>query len=185
LAHVFPFSVNFFFCLCFYFTDESKKPVGKGGEGVVYLVKHKQTNHEYAIKEIFIKDPKDADKVKNPIEFIRKIPPSPHIVKYYEPLESAQNIYILMEFCKGGNLQEFIQSRIPDNELLENVSFFFFLFIQLYKYVRMSYASFTLFFFVLLLFMQQDLFTEILNLKTSSLMIKFLILLKIILISPF
>jgi serine/threonine protein kinase len=105
------FSIFFFYLLFFYlFSDVTVRILGKGGEGTVYLARHKDTNIEYAMKEIFVKDAEDADKVKKIIETIRKLS-STYIVKYYNPIETSQNVYILMEYCRGDSLQELIKKR--------------------------------------------------------------------------
>jgi serine/threonine protein kinase len=116
------FNLFYFFC----FLDEFIKTLKNVGESVVYLVKHKKTNCEYAAKKVFVKTPKDSDYIKKSIESIRKLHPNPHIVKYYHPVEVLENVYILMEFCKGGNLQEFIEKRLPDKHIDEKVLFFLF-----------------------------------------------------------
>jgi serine/threonine protein kinase len=87
----------------------------------VYLGKHGDTGFEYAMKEFFVKNPEDAVKVKNEVETIRKLPSSPYVLKYYRPVESAQSVFILMEYCKGGSLQEFIQKLPSDQPLEEEV----------------------------------------------------------------
>jgi serine/threonine protein kinase len=59
-------------------------------EGTVYMAKHVDTNIEYAIKEIFIKDAEESGKIKQTIEVIKKLPSSPYIIKYYSPLETGK-----------------------------------------------------------------------------------------------
>jgi serine/threonine protein kinase len=110
------------------FSDITTKTLGKGGEGTVFVAKHKDTSNEYAMKEIFVNNSKDADKVKNTVEKIRRLSSSPYVVKYYSPVESSQYIYILMEYCRGFILQEFIE-KTPANKAHEEVVFFFFFFL--------------------------------------------------------
>jgi serine/threonine protein kinase len=73
------------------------------------------------MKEFFVKKPEDALKVKNEVEIIRKLSSNLYVVKYYRPVESAQSIFILMEYCKGGSLQEFIQNTLVNQPLEEAV----------------------------------------------------------------
>jgi serine/threonine protein kinase len=87
----------------------------------VYLAKHVDTNIEYAIKEIFFKDDKESGKVKQTLEIIRKLLSSPYIIKYYSTLESANYIYVPMEYCRGGGLQDLIQKRPADMQFEEKV----------------------------------------------------------------
>jgi serine/threonine protein kinase len=71
------------------------------------------------VKDIFVKDCKDRSEINNTIKLIQKLS-STYIVKFYDPEDSAQNIYIVMEYCRGGSLQEFIDNR-PSNRPLDEV----------------------------------------------------------------
>ena len=42
-----------------------------------------------------------------------------NIVKYYDSWENKDKFYILMEFCAGQNLRDFININIKNNELIE------------------------------------------------------------------
>jgi calcium-dependent protein kinase len=41
------------------------------------------------------------------VAFLRKLD-SPNIVKYYETYEDDKNVYIVMEYCPGGELFDLI-----------------------------------------------------------------------------
>jgi serine/threonine protein kinase len=164
---------HFFFIFLFFsflFSDITIKTLGKGREGTMYVAKHKETNNEYAMKEIFVKDAKDTNNVKHIIEIIRQLPSSPYIVKYFNSFKSTQNVYILIEYCRGYSLQEFIQKRPSDKPLVESVCFFFFFFILCKKSYRMFFAFSITFFYVSILCMRRNLCIKILTPKTSSLM---------------
>ena len=96
------------------------KILGQGGFGRVIQVKNKSDNKYYAIKEIIIKD-----EMKNKIEDIQKeadiLSKFDHenIVKYYDSDLYEGKFYILMEYCEGQNLKDFINKSIKNNELIE------------------------------------------------------------------
>ena len=95
------------------------KELGKGGFGRVIQVKSKSHNNYYAIKEITIKDEmKDGLKnIKKEADILSKFN-SNNIVKYYDSWENKDKFYILMEYCEGQNLRDFINS-IKNKELIE------------------------------------------------------------------
>jgi serine/threonine protein kinase len=134
LDRVLIFNICFLFLTfkLFFFSVLTSKTLGKGGEGTVYLTKHVDNNIEYALKEIFIKNAEESYKVKQTLEVIRKLPSSPYIIKYYSALESANYVYIPMEYCRGGSLQDLIQKRPADRQFEEEVLFTFFFFIVLF-----------------------------------------------------
>ena len=99
------------------------KELGKGGFGRVIKVKSKSDNNYYAIKEITIKDEmKDGlENIKKEADILSKFN-SNNIVKYYDSWENKDKFYILMEYCEGQNLRDFINS-IKNNELIISCHF--------------------------------------------------------------
>ena len=96
------------------------KELGKGGFGRVILVKNKSDNKYYAIKEIIIK-PEMQDKLENikkEADILSKFNCN-NIVKYYDSYLDKDKFYILMEYCAGQNLRDFININIKNNELIE------------------------------------------------------------------
>ena len=96
------------------------KELGKGACGIVFQVKSKSDNNFYAIKEITIKDEmKDGlENIKKEADILSKFN-SNNIVKYYDSWENKDKFYILMEYCAGQNLRDFININIKNNELIE------------------------------------------------------------------
>jgi serine/threonine protein kinase len=84
----------------------------------VYLVKDENTNDEYVVKDVFVKF--DSNRIYSSIDSIQKLTSNPYVVKIYYLEKSAQNIHIIMEYCRGGSLQEFIEKR-PINRPLDEV----------------------------------------------------------------
>ena len=96
------------------------KELGKGGNGKVIQVLNTLDNKFYAIKEIEIKED-IRDKIKN-IENEANILSKfncKNIVKYYDSYKDNKKFCILMEYCDGQNLKDFIDKNKNKNELIE------------------------------------------------------------------
>ena len=96
------------------------KELGKGGFGKVVQALSKSDNKSYAIKVIPIKG-ETIEKIKgyqNEADILSKFNCN-NIVKYYDSSKDGNNIYILMELCKGENLRSFIDKNMNDNTLIQ------------------------------------------------------------------
>jgi serine/threonine protein kinase len=86
-------------------------------------------NHnEYVIKVIYAK--RDSHGCERELSvgyknIIKDIDPS-HIIKYYMHLVDAEGGYFFMQYCEGGNLDQYIEKH-KDVPFSEKVFFFFFL----------------------------------------------------------
>lgn len=71
--------------------------------------------HLYAIKSIQLSLVQQIylDELKNEIEVLRSLD-HPNIVKAYEVYESRRNLFVVMEFCSGGDL--YIRAPYTENE---------------------------------------------------------------------
>ena len=100
--------------------------VGSGAFGKVVLGKHTLTGESVAIKIldkiILSQTPEDYELVKQEISIL-KIVKHKYIVQLYEILETPQHIYIIMEYCEGKDLMDFILSKRHLSEL-ESLKFF-------------------------------------------------------------
>lgn len=88
-------------------------PIGKGSYSFVYHGKHIHTNQEVAIKKINISlsDKNIVQNIKSEIAIMKTLT-HPNIVKLYEEIyDEYNNIYLIMEYCKGGNLSEFLNNK--------------------------------------------------------------------------
>ena len=96
------------------------KELGKGGFGRVLQVSSKLGNEFYAIKVIPIKgeNKEQIQSFQQEADILSKFN-CKNIVKYYDTSKDNNNIYILMEFCNGDNLRNFIDKHINDNTLIE------------------------------------------------------------------
>eukprot|EP00879_Flechtneria_rotunda_P000430 GHRR01000524.1.p1 GENE.GHRR01000524.1~~GHRR01000524.1.p1 ORF type:complete len:787 (+),score=270.20 GHRR01000524.1:160-2520(+) len=89
------------------------KELGKGGNGVVRVVKGRATGQEYACKAIKKElegehsDKKKAghvDSIRREVEVLRRLAGSLNIVKLVDVFEDEHNVYVVQELCKGGEL---------------------------------------------------------------------------------
>ena len=96
------------------------KELGKGGFGRVIHVKSKSDNKYYAIKEILIKvEMKDKlENIKKEADILSTFNCN-NIIKYYDSYLDKDKFLILMEYCAGQNLKDFIDEKIKNNELIE------------------------------------------------------------------
>ena len=89
-----------------------KQKLGKGKFGLVKLGINKETKQKVAVK-IMNKnnmDSSDLELVRTEIEIL-KICQHPYIIKLYDIFENLDYIYIIMEYCSGGDLFSFIKMR--------------------------------------------------------------------------
>jgi len=89
------------------------KPLGMGAFGKVKQGVHKRTGTKVAIKVMAkkkIKETKMAEKVHREINCQKKLS-HPHVVRLYEVIDTPTHIFVVLEFCSGGELFDYIVSR--------------------------------------------------------------------------
>ena len=89
---------------------EILKELGFGSHGTVYLVKHKETKAEYAIKAINKRDKsynEEKQYLRKDFEVIYKIH-HPNIAKLFGHFEDNNYIYFIMEYINKGNIYNLI-----------------------------------------------------------------------------
>ena len=91
---------------------EIKGNLGKGKFGQVKLGIHKVSGKQVAIKIINKKYVEDMEfeQIKSEIDIL-KIAKHPNIIKLYDVFENEKYIYIIMEYCPGGDLFSYIEKR--------------------------------------------------------------------------
>eukprot|EP00397_Hematodinium_sp_SG-2012_P012272 GEMP01012438.1.p1 GENE.GEMP01012438.1~~GEMP01012438.1.p1 ORF type:complete len:559 (+),score=119.71 GEMP01012438.1:429-2105(+) len=77
--------------------------LGRGCSASVYKVRDRITNRLRAIKSISKSRRKCQSRLYREIDIMKEAD-HPHIVKLYETFEDAQNVYLVMELCDGGDL---------------------------------------------------------------------------------
>jgi len=85
--------------------------IGEGAFAKVKIAVHMQTNEKVAIKILdktkFFKDEEDINRVQKEIAILKKLKHK-NIIQLYEIMESKKNLYIVMEFCEGKELFDYI-----------------------------------------------------------------------------
>ena len=91
---------------------EIKEKIGVGKFAIVYKGIHKKTNKIVAIKVFNKSDMNvtDYELVKTEMDVL-KICHHPNIIKLYDINENEDNIYLIMELCKGSDLFTYIEKR--------------------------------------------------------------------------
>ncbi|CAK90527.1 unnamed protein product (macronuclear) [Paramecium tetraurelia] len=100
-----------------------RSKLGKGAYGTVYAGRNTLDNKIVALKVIdkkLLLTDYANQLIASEIEIMKKINDS-HVVKLLDVLQSANNTYIITEFCNQGDLREFIKNRkvIPEDEALK------------------------------------------------------------------
>mmetsp|Transcript_63860 Transcript_63860/g.101207 ORF Transcript_63860/g.101207 Transcript_63860/m.101207 type:complete len:485 (-) Transcript_63860:43-1497(-) len=93
----------------------SKKPIGEGSFGRVFIGKHKQTEAQRAIKEIAKDKIKDIAKFDNEVSIQQSLD-HPNIVKLYETYTDKRNVFLVMEMCTGGELFDRIIDAVDESK---------------------------------------------------------------------
>jgi Ca2+-binding EF-hand superfamily protein len=102
---------------------EIRQVLGKGKFGLVKLGIHRGNGRKVAIKIINKKlvTAIDVQQVKTEIDIL-KIAKHPNIIQLYDVLENENYIYIIMEYCAGGDLFSYIEKRgfrLPETRAAE------------------------------------------------------------------
>ena len=96
------------------------KELGKGSYGSTFKVKNKYSNYVFAMKKIFINNAsqEDLNKIKKEATFLSNLN-NEHIVKYYGSFTEKDYFNIIMEYCDGLNLREFINESKAKKTLID------------------------------------------------------------------
>lgn len=91
---------------CYSFTD---KVLGKGTFGEVRMARHVDTNMRRAVK-LIAKTDGSAEELASIEQEIRwlKVVDHPFIVKLYEHYDDERYVYLVMDFCSGGDLASLV-----------------------------------------------------------------------------
>ena len=89
--------------------------IGEGGFSKVYKVLNKEDNKFYALKVIKNQMKESLSIFENEWINLSKLD-NKNIVKYYGSKNDEKKLYILMEYCDGLNLEEFLEEHKKPNE---------------------------------------------------------------------
>lgn len=86
--------------------------IGKGSFATVYKGYHEDTHHQVAIKAVRreILTAKLLDNLQSEIEILKSLSHR-HITKLIDIVRAERNIYLIMEYCAGGDLTNYIKKR--------------------------------------------------------------------------
>ncbi|CAJ0935509.1 unnamed protein product, partial [Mesorhabditis belari] len=95
------------------------KSIGRGNFATVKLAKHEIAKTKVAVKIVdkTTIEPENLIKIEREIEILKRLE-HPHIVKLYEVMRSDRFIYIVTEYCSGGEMFETLveRGRIAEDE---------------------------------------------------------------------
>lgn len=99
-----------------------KEMIGKGQFGDVYKGYHKKTLEPVAIKVVHRKNLKGKfyELLENEIRALRKCK-NLNITKLFDIKKTSNNIYMMIEYCDGGDFKEFMKKKVKltEDEALE------------------------------------------------------------------
>lgn len=105
ITNLYDIGVNFYYL--------NLKPIlGKGVFGIVHEATNKLTEIKVAIKIIYKKNmtDKNLNLIRSEIEIL-KICQHPNIVRLIDSFDDIDNIYIVMEYCEGGDLANYFENK--------------------------------------------------------------------------
>ena len=95
--------------------------LGRGSFGTVYKGRHRQNKGVVAVKRMKIpNDHKGAEAMKE-IKNFQKLESHPNIIYLYDFHYRDQCFWMIMEFCDGGDLSEFMKK--PENQRASDVKY--------------------------------------------------------------
>ncbi|XP_062412789.1 serine/threonine-protein kinase Nek1 isoform X2 [Sardina pilchardus] len=91
---------------------EKVKKIGEGSFGKAYLVQSREDDRQYVIKEIGISrmSNKERQESRKEVAVLANMS-HPNIVQYKESFEESGCLYIVMDYCEGGDLFKKINSQ--------------------------------------------------------------------------
>lgn len=114
-------SVNFGYAVDLKKHYEVEKELARGGNGVVFLAVKTDTGVKYAMKSIpkVLQDPKISEKkrdehresIKREVEVMRRLRGCLNVASLEDVFEDDSQVYLIMEYCSGGELHHAIGSR--------------------------------------------------------------------------
>ncbi|XP_057183024.1 serine/threonine-protein kinase Nek3-like [Triplophysa rosa] len=88
-----------------------KKELGRGGSGIAILVEDTEGD-PFVVKQMNSRDGEELDTVKKEVEILKTLNFG-YVVTYVDSFEDkeAGRIYIVMEFCEGGDLSKIMETQ--------------------------------------------------------------------------
>jgi len=89
------------------------KQIGHGAYAQVRFGVHKETGRKVAIKiyeKYKLLDPQRRKSVRREIKLMERLS-HPHVITYYDAIDTPKQVYIIMEFLGGGSLHHYLKKR--------------------------------------------------------------------------
>jgi calcium-dependent protein kinase len=101
----------------FDFYTEEKSPLGEGSFGVVKVCVHRKTKDRRARKRIEVASikPYNIHVLHSEIQIMKELD-HPNVVKLREVFFEPQRVYLVMDLCTGGDLQQYLTMNGPRSE---------------------------------------------------------------------
>ncbi len=95
---------------------EQQKKLGAGASGTVYLVKHRTTGDQYALKQLTaMANENTRRQAVNELQIAQKhASHSDHLVRFIDAYFHNGAIHVLMEFCDGGSLEDLLAEKVAE-----------------------------------------------------------------------
>lgn len=94
------------------------KSLGSGTYGNTLLVKHRITQQLRAAKRIPKVDQLNLERIVAEFTILKQCD-HPNIVKIYEVLENETHVFLIMEYCEGGELLSFIKAGLNETQAVD------------------------------------------------------------------
>lgn len=93
--------------------------IGSGSFAVVWKSKHRHSGVEVAVKEIDLKQlsPKVSENLLKEISILSTID-HPNIIRLFDAIETKDRIYLVLEYCNGGDLAAYIHDHRKVSEAI-------------------------------------------------------------------
>ena len=88
-----------------------EEKIGEGNYDAVYKGYNIHTNARIAVKSVATRtlNGKLLQQMECEIKVLKNIQ-SPHIISLYDVLKTSNNVYLIMEYCEGGDLDKFVKA---------------------------------------------------------------------------
>ncbi|KAJ0984039.1 hypothetical protein J5N97_002395 [Dioscorea zingiberensis] len=94
------------------------RQIGSGSFSVVWHARHRVRGTEVAVKEIVMErlGKKLQDSLRSEIAILKRID-HPNIISLHDIIEASGKIFLILEYCRGGDLSMYIQrhGRVPED----------------------------------------------------------------------
>lgn len=92
------------------YTHSDNDILGNGTSATVYLAVNKQTKQKVAVKTIYKPKQEDANLMRTEIRVYVTLKGTPNIVNILDFFQTDQHLYMILEWCNGGDLRNLLST---------------------------------------------------------------------------